>query len=62
MKTFKVLDLDTRRAKADSTYPVLLRIIHYGKSSAIQPVFILEKKTGIQKDALSSLPTVELNQ
>jgi integrase/recombinase XerD len=35
MKTFIVLALDTRRAKADGTYPILLRIIHHEKPSAI---------------------------
>jgi site-specific recombinase XerD len=35
MKTFIVLSLDTRRPKKDSTCPILLRISHHGKVSAI---------------------------
>jgi site-specific recombinase XerD len=44
MKTFIVLALDTRRAKTDGTYPILLRIIHHGKPSAITTgIYIKEK-------------------
>lgn len=35
MKTFIVLSLDTRRPKMDGTYPILLRISHFGKVSSI---------------------------
>lgn len=35
MKTFVVLSLDTRRSKKDGTYPILLRISHFGKVSSI---------------------------
>ncbi|MBS1595587.1 MAG: site-specific integrase [Bacteroidetes bacterium] len=35
MKTFVVLSLDTRRPKRDGTFPVLLRISHFGKVSSI---------------------------
>lgn len=35
MKTFVVLSLDARRPKADGTCPILLRITHHGKVSAI---------------------------
>lgn len=35
MNTSIVLALDTRRAKTDGTYPLLMRIIHHGKPSPI---------------------------
>lgn len=44
MRTFIVLALDTRRAKADGTYPVLLRIIHYEKSAIITLGIYLKKE------------------
>lgn len=35
MKTSIVLSLDTRRPKADGTYPIVLRISHFGKVSQL---------------------------
>ncbi|MBS1619923.1 MAG: site-specific integrase [Bacteroidetes bacterium] len=44
MRTFVVLALDTRRAKSDGTYPVLLRIIHYEKPASITLGIYLKKE------------------
>src|SRR5882757_9200119 len=50
MKTFIVLALDTRRAKADGTYPVLLRIIHHGKVSPITTGIYVKEKDWDEKE------------
>jgi integrase/recombinase XerD len=49
MRTFIVLALDTRRAKADGTYPVLLRIIHYEKPAAITTGVYLKEQDWDEK-------------
>jgi site-specific recombinase XerD len=49
MRTSIVLTLDTRRAKADGTYPVLLRIIHYEKPAAITLGLYLKKEDWDEK-------------
>ena len=49
MRTSVVLTLDTRRAKADGTYPVLLRIIHYEKPAAITTGVYLKKQDWDEK-------------
>jgi integrase/recombinase XerD len=49
MRTFVVLALDTRRAKSDGTYPVLLRIIHYEKPAAITTGVYLKKQDWDEK-------------
>ena len=55
MKTFIVLSLDTRRAKADGTYPILLRIIHHEKTSSITlGVYITEKDWDAKKRCIKS--------
>lgn len=43
MKTFIVLALDSRRPKADGTCPILLRIIHHGKTSQITTGFYVKE-------------------
>jgi len=43
MASIKVL-LDTRRAKQDHTYPVILRVINNGKSTSVSVgIYLLEK-------------------
>ena len=44
MNTSIKLSLDTRRMKKDSTYPIIMRLSHFQKSTSIPTGFSIEKK------------------
>lgn len=49
MRTFIVLVLDTRSQKADGTYPVKMRVVHYEKSTAFSLGIHLKKQDWDEK-------------